>query len=591
MGLDWNGVTRQNVIDAIRLFDESVDNYPPAKNTFLEYEGHTYPAKHIRALSYKTSFGQEAPKSEFSGGAETVSFFEKRGFVVKYMSKPVKKDDPSNTLSHNKHIEKQKPANPPIVNVQKPEQAMPDKTDTVRISGKKVTEQKNALQLALNRYFKGDVVCEKTFEWMITPNDSRENIFLVDALKRYRGRAGFDKGGYKLRCDFVCESQKLIFEYDERQHFSLARKAALECYPSYLTLYFNKQKWISACDSIQAKDNDPQNRDEIRAYYDSIRDIQSAKNGYRLIRIMHGQYDWESNQAQQYIDELLNYKPFEGVVSKNKLSPKSRGADMHLDDKPVTVVTATLQSNNRNINDNTKMELLTKVVSEYRDKDIILFPAGFFTHADYDDNLIKKTVDKVSEVLKTQSSDTVICLGIDCNYSKDQLAYAITQTGILAAARKFHPTGEERNNINTADSFNSTEMGYERIFERRGKNFYLAVCYDVFGIRHQDLTNPGVDAILDLAHRFHPRGKGPSGDVDFARKGFAGASAQWMCPVFGTAVFFNRPIPSSWPTGVLWMGEGKSLKNFKYTDNQLYPVSKSILTGKNEDVICYQYDL
>lgn len=54
---------------------------------------------------------------------------------------------------------------------------------------------------------------------------------------------------------------------------------------------------------------------------------------------------------------------------------------------------------------------------------------------------------------------------------------------------------------------------------------------------------------------FGIRGYGPSGDVDFARKGFAGASQQWDCPVFGTAVFFDRAIPENWPTGVRYHSE------------------------------------
>lgn len=46
---------------------------------------------------------------------------------------------------------------------------------------------------------------------------------LVKALSGYRGNKNFAKPNVTLRCDFVCESRKLILEYDERQHFSEAR--------------------------------------------------------------------------------------------------------------------------------------------------------------------------------------------------------------------------------------------------------------------------------------------------------------------------------------------------------------------------------
>lgn len=51
---------------------------------------------------------------------------------------------------------------------------------------------------------------------------------------------------------------------------------------------FDRNLWMKACEDIGAKDNSPQNRDEIRAYYDSTRDIECYKHGYRLVRIMHG---------------------------------------------------------------------------------------------------------------------------------------------------------------------------------------------------------------------------------------------------------------------------------------------------------------
>ena len=67
----------------------------------------------------------------------------------------------------------------------------------------------------------------------------------------------------------------------------------LENYHHSIGLNFSKSDWINYCEKINSKDNSPKNRDESRAFYDSVRDIESFKNGYKLIRIKHGEYDWE----------------------------------------------------------------------------------------------------------------------------------------------------------------------------------------------------------------------------------------------------------------------------------------------------------
>lgn len=114
---------------------------------------------------------------------------------------------------------------------------------------------------------------------MKSPEDiSGEYKSICDALASYQGNKDFIKKNVKFLCDFVCESHKLIIEYDERQHFSEARKIALQAYPK-IPLCFNKDLWIRACTDIDARDNQPINRNEIRAFYDTIRDIEADKNG------------------------------------------------------------------------------------------------------------------------------------------------------------------------------------------------------------------------------------------------------------------------------------------------------------------------
>ncbi len=131
---------------------------------------------------------------------------------------------------------------------------------------------------------------------------------IYDNLKAMRNYSGFSNPGYKLACDFFIPTKNVIIEYDERQHFTEQRAKSLAYYPSNLNLRFDKDKWREACENIKATDNDPLYRDEQRAFYDSVRDISAARNGVPLIRIKHGDYDWESKSGTKVIDELINLR-------------------------------------------------------------------------------------------------------------------------------------------------------------------------------------------------------------------------------------------------------------------------------------------
>lgn len=169
-------------------------------------------------------------------------------------------------------------------------------------------DQKNALQLLFQRHF-GVIETEKKFDWLKTPdhdNLPKEYFSISKKLLGYTNQNGFQKSNYKLLCDIVLEDLKLIIEYDEKQHFSKARQITLENYPENIVLNFSKNAWIESCKNINAKDNSPIDRDEKRAFYDTVRDIEAYKHGYRLIRIKHGDFDWESENAIKELKCLVN---------------------------------------------------------------------------------------------------------------------------------------------------------------------------------------------------------------------------------------------------------------------------------------------
>jgi len=268
----WDNITASDIVKAIELFDRTNENYPEPRNTFLIYNDKKYPAKHIRGLAYFIANKKEISKSEYSGGQETANFFKKLGFEVQYKKETLKPIEISKTTSkQSEQGELRKPISKKL----------------------NVVSQKNAIQRLLQKHY-GHIETEKKFDWLKTPNQEnlpKEYSQIVKALSEFRNQNGFKKSNYQLLCDIVLDEHKLIIEYDENQHFSQARQITLENYPSTIKLHFSKEIWINTCKEINAKDNSPIDRDEKRAFYDTVRDIESFRHDYKLVRIKHGDID------------------------------------------------------------------------------------------------------------------------------------------------------------------------------------------------------------------------------------------------------------------------------------------------------------
>ena len=220
-------------------------------------------------------------------------------------------------------------------------------------------------------------------------------------------------------------------------------------------------------------------------------------------------------------------------------------------------------------------EVVESVLEKFRDEGVILFPGGMFNTGESEPKTYYNALEKtVKGILSKTGRNIIVCAGIDGSvdensYAHDQIGIAISKEGIEAIGRKFHPAPQERGHVELAEDYLSKEDGKSRIFELSGVNYCMCVCYDTYGIRHKNLPNQDVDVVLNLVHCFYPKGEGPSGDPYFARHGFAGASKQWRCPVFGTAVFFNCDTYENWPTGVYWNRGDISTVNWRYAYNPL----------------------
>jgi len=559
-----SNITRDHIVNAIREIEkEGVPKGRESRKFRVVFSGRSYPPKYVVSLANRLANGTGLDPSEFISH-EANRFLQRLGFEV------------TGAPSARQTV-RASPISKPVF----------EETDSRH--DERCPECKKTIEVMLKKIY-GSVESNYKFGVGTKPEDyatflsyrTLDEIFSV--LQNHRGYKSFTRTLTLPHCDFFIIDPGFIVEFDESQHFTAPRKLSLTHYPDGLKLGFPKQRWIHLCDEIDAKDNDPPFRDEQRAWYDTLRDFLPEIKGLSpTVRLYSKEMRWCKLDPQKSID-----------VEKFQKFIESRRAGIEGD----FIATVILQSNGNASNEDRRrvlLEVVEKVVDVTNSDGIILFPGGYYSAGLREANAIFTSVEKETrEKLARIRRNIIVCLGIDGRigkYATEQMAIAVGKDGVKAIGRKFRAAPQEKGHVDLASDYLSEEQGYPRIFSLNGRHYFLAACYDTFGITKDNLTNPGVDVVLDFVHGFYPprkrdtsRGdKSMSGDVDFARKGFAGASKQWACPVFGSTVFFNRPIPERWPSGVYWNQGSKSTKRWKYDDNpvkKLRSLSYDIPEGK-----------
>lgn len=489
---NWGGITKEDVERAIEQFLANNPEYPMPRSTYLIYQDKKLPAKHIRGMAYEVAYNESISKDAFSGGMETARFFERLGFVVSHQDKEIRAKKEGKITARKK------------TTCKTPKEKTKDKKvkeNKIKISAKAVIEQKNALQLILNRMFDGDIVCEKTYPWLRTPSEiTEEYVSLCKALKDYRGNDNFEKKNYELRCDFVCEGKKLIIEYDERQHFTGARKVALEAYQD-VSVCFDRDLWIKACEDVNAHDRQPANRDEVRAYYDATRDIQAYKNGYHLVRIMHGQIDFTEKDAAEKLKDYLSQ-----VMYKPRLSLK---------------VAMYLQTDEKK-----KEAEFEEAMEEIKktDADIVVFPEYCYTpfvreliNSDIENKKCRNQMYALCLEFSRQMGRAVVISSCHKPNTKDETiysiyanAYALEDDTKTAFYVKHTMTGRSAFD---ADNYSKLAKTMFPVIHYRGYKLGMTICYDcnhaifsrMYGLQDVDLiiNSTGGNVVYDKWHKYN----------------------------------------------------------------------------------------
>jgi len=548
------GIEASHILAAMREIDR--EGIPPDREPRKfhvrsdQTGGRLYPPKYVISLAHRHAGGTEWPSSEFSGGAEANGFLQRLGFEI-VSCRPPK----------------------PVQGVGQPKPRRGCSTGR-KGHDERCPQCKRAVQKLLEAcYGKAEANCSFDVSTNLEAHRGRSYYQhlqrIHSALQQSRGHESFVRAAKLDDCDFFVPAPGFVVEFDESQHFTPLRQVALQSYPPSLRTGFSVTEWIGLCQSIHARDNDPVFRDEQRAWYDTLRDFLPEILGLQpTVRLHAREMRWCALDPGKPEDVAQ----FRALVEGKRNTPRG------------WIAVVVLQSNG-DYDNNSRLVVLERAceaVAEHTQGDgVILFPAGWFRAGRQQARRLYPWLEEhVPAILKRWNRRLIACVGVDGrirpndDIRRDQIAVAIGPEGIVALGRKFSPApGEE--DIQLAASPLAEEDGRQRIFELNGVRYFLCLCYDVFGVRKMAVPypDPGVQVILDLAHSFSPKGEG-SGASYFARHGFAGASREWRCPVFGTAVFFDRRIPPDWPSGVYWNQGAKSTQKWCYDDNPLRPVDE-----------------
>lgn len=155
----------------------------------------------------------------------------------------------------------------------------------------------------------GDCRLNSSFPWSSQPEDYRHTPIgellrrIRAALSDWRGHDDFIKSATMPPCDFFVADPPFILEFDESQHFSRPRLITLELYPETAKLGFSLPRWRHLCRDIAAMDDQPFDRDERRAWYDTLRDWLPGLHGFLpTARIYAGEQAFCSLRAEAPTD-------------------------------------------------------------------------------------------------------------------------------------------------------------------------------------------------------------------------------------------------------------------------------------------------
>jgi len=160
----------------------------------------------------------------------------------------------------------------------------------------------------------GDCQVGYSFSWPAQPKDYKDTPIgdllrqICQRLEELRGHRDFVKSLQVPPCDFYVANPPFILEFDESQHFTHARHVSLSHYPPEVKVGFPVSRWKELCRLIDARDDEPPDRDERRAWYDTLRDLVPTLHGLNpTVRVYANEFRWCSLNSESKIDRETFY--------------------------------------------------------------------------------------------------------------------------------------------------------------------------------------------------------------------------------------------------------------------------------------------
>lgn len=215
-----------------------------SRKFLLEHKGCAFPPKYVVSLACGLATGRPLGSDEFGGGSETNGFLARLGFKVVMAGGGPTPREPRRPTVHNERC----------------------------------SSCKRRVGALLKRIY-GSVEERKSFDVparldaLLTRHHALGLKRVYESLTSLRGHTDLVRRSRMPHCDYFVPKPGFVVEFDESQHFTAPRAAALAAYPDTLRLGFERERWKRLCERINAHDNDPPHRDEQRAWYDSLRDF------------------------------------------------------------------------------------------------------------------------------------------------------------------------------------------------------------------------------------------------------------------------------------------------------------------------------
>ena len=175
--------------------------------------------------------------------------------------------------------------------------------DSIFVRKENEKTQIEALKKAIRIYFEGDVEYNQRMNFI--DYDFSEDKDFKNILEVFSNRYTFEDLK-NLWSDIMLtafnQENKLVFVYDGLGKFTEDRKITLVNYPKDIALGYPVDYWIEKCEKV--KENSTISLPN--ALKDSLVDIVCTKEGYKVIRIMHEEFNWTEEGAMDRLTKIIN---------------------------------------------------------------------------------------------------------------------------------------------------------------------------------------------------------------------------------------------------------------------------------------------